>query len=147
MTSANKRVYMFAEGRYEQKELLGNKGKRLQQQRSPQPTLRFDPNHLFAPPAGANLCEMTRIGLPVPPGFVITTTTCLDFFKAGKVLPPGFQPEYKEALKQVQYGRRMPTPCPSPPILRSPALLILHLLAQRNAIPARHHHFFASQCS
>ena len=29
---------------------------------------------------GANLCEMYRLGLPVPPGFIITAETCLDFF-------------------------------------------------------------------
>lgn len=49
-----KRIYFFSEGTAEDKNLLGNKG--------------------------ANLCEMFRLGLPVPPGFIITTETCVDFF-------------------------------------------------------------------
>lgn len=50
---------------------------------------------------GANLCEMTKLGLPVPPGFVVTTDTCKAFFEAGKTLPPGLKEEYMEALKKV----------------------------------------------
>ncbi|MBW1815728.1 MAG: pyruvate, phosphate dikinase, partial [Deltaproteobacteria bacterium] len=46
-------VYAFEDGDGKNKQLLGGKG--------------------------ANLCEMTRIGLPVPPGFVITTEACLDY--------------------------------------------------------------------
>jgi len=51
MVSSNKVVYNFEEGDGKNKKLLGGKG--------------------------ANLCEMTRIGLPVPPGFVISTEACL----------------------------------------------------------------------
>ena len=50
---AEKLVYSFSEGDGKNKHLLGGKG--------------------------ANLCEMTQIGLNVPPGFVITTTTCLKY--------------------------------------------------------------------
>ena len=32
---------------------------------------------------GSNLCEMFRLGLPVPPGFVISTETCLEYFDLG----------------------------------------------------------------
>ena len=37
---------------------------------------------------GANLCEMTQLGLNVPPGFVITTQTCLSYLE-NKALPDG----------------------------------------------------------
>lgn len=57
-----KRIYSFgngqAEGRSEMKNLLGGKG--------------------------ANLAEMNLIGIPVPPGFTITTETCIDYFDLGK---------------------------------------------------------------
>jgi len=45
---------------------------------------------------------MSRLGLPVPPGFVITTTTCLDFFEAKKKMPLGLKEEYLTALAQVE---------------------------------------------
>src|SRR4051812_30094231 len=38
---------------------------------------------------GANLAQMTRIGLPVPPGFTITTEVCTAYYQNGKKLPPG----------------------------------------------------------
>ena len=38
---------------------------------------------------GANLAEMTGIGLPVPPGFTITTSVCADYYRAGKKFPSG----------------------------------------------------------
>ena len=58
----NKRVYTFgnglAEGAADMRDLLGGKG--------------------------ANLAEMNRIGVPVPPGFTITTETCNEYFARGK---------------------------------------------------------------
>ena len=56
-----KRVYLFEEGNAKMRDLLGGKG--------------------------ANLAEMTNIGLPVPPGFTITTETCNDYYRDGKKLP------------------------------------------------------------
>ncbi len=56
-----KRVYLFNEGSKDDRDLLGGKG--------------------------ANLCEMTSLGLPVPFGFIITTGTCREFFQAGNKLP------------------------------------------------------------
>ena len=56
----SKLVYSFAEGDGKNKKLLGGKG--------------------------ANLCEMTQIGINVPPGFVITTEACLEYLE-GKTLP------------------------------------------------------------
>ena len=38
---------------------------------------------------GSNLCEMTRLGLPVPPGFVITTQVCRDYLSGDYMLPEG----------------------------------------------------------
>ena len=62
-----KRTYFFgggkAEGTKEMKNLLGGKG--------------------------ANLAEMANIGLPVPPGFTITTEVCTEFYADGKKLPEG----------------------------------------------------------
>ena len=71
-----KRVYLFNEGSKEDRDLLGGKG--------------------------ANLCEMTNMGLPVPFGFVITTPTCRDFFEAGNKLPSLLEQEYRVALDLVE---------------------------------------------
>ncbi|UTW45715.1 pyruvate, phosphate dikinase [bacterium SCSIO 12696] len=71
-----KRVYLFNEGSKDDKELLGGKG--------------------------ANLCEMTNLGLPVPYGFVITTPTCQEFFDSGNQLPPQLDQEYRVALELVE---------------------------------------------
>jgi len=71
---STKYVYSFKEGDGKNKKLLGGKG--------------------------ANLCEMTQIGLPVPPGFVITTETCLAYLdqKKGK---EGLQPEVAEEIRNA----------------------------------------------
>lgn len=81
-----KYVYLFSEGRKEDKELLGSKG--------------------------ANLCEMTRMGLPVPPGFVISTKACKEFFNAGRQFPDSLMDEYLVALKKVeqQMGKKFGDP-------------------------------------
>lgn len=50
---------------------------------------------------GANLCEMTQIGLNVPPGFVITTEACLDYL-ANKQLPDGLLDEVKQQIQAVE---------------------------------------------
>ncbi len=71
-----KRVYLFNEGNKDDRELLGGKG--------------------------ANLCEMTNLGLPVPFGFIITTTTCREFFQAGNKLPRLLEQEYRVALDIVE---------------------------------------------
>jgi pyruvate,orthophosphate dikinase len=71
-----KRVYLFNEGNRDDRDLLGGKG--------------------------ANLCEMTNLGLPVPFGFVITTPTCREFFEAGNKLPTLLEQEYRVALDLVE---------------------------------------------
>ncbi len=82
------RVYLFEEGGAHLKNLLGGKG--------------------------ANLAEMYRIGLPVPPGITITTEACKDFFEKGRgeVLPEGLMDEVKEKLRVVErkIGRRFGDP-------------------------------------
>ncbi len=72
-----KNVYSFQEGDGKNKELLGGKG--------------------------ANLCEMTQIGLPVPPGFVITTEACLAFLKQKKdSLPSELAKEIRTSMGKLE---------------------------------------------
>ncbi|MBL8039877.1 MAG: pyruvate, phosphate dikinase, partial [Chthonomonas sp.] len=51
---------------------------------------------------GANLAEMTNIGLPVPPGFTVTTEVCNEYYKNGKTMPSGFMDEVKKAMAAVE---------------------------------------------
>ena len=51
---------------------------------------------------GAGLAEMTRAGLPVPPGFTITTEACNDYFTAGGTLPDGLWPDILAAVSEVE---------------------------------------------
>ncbi|MDQ7797189.1 MAG: pyruvate, phosphate dikinase, partial [Spirochaetia bacterium] len=51
---------------------------------------------------GAGLHEMTKIGLPVPAGFTITTEVCDLFFKSGKKWPEGLEKEVQKHLKQLE---------------------------------------------
>jgi pyruvate,orthophosphate dikinase len=69
-------VYAFEEGSKEQKYLLGGKG--------------------------ANLAEMTNLGLPVPPGFTITTDGCKAYMAGGDQLPDGLMDEVATALTTLE---------------------------------------------
>src|SRR5512147_281610 len=51
---------------------------------------------------GANLAEMTRIGLPVPPGFSVTTRACNAYLAAGAAFPPGLWEQELAALKKIE---------------------------------------------
>src|SRR3954451_4214418 len=51
---------------------------------------------------GAGLAEMTSAGLPVPPGFTITTEACNDYFAAGEKLPDGLWEDVLAAVKEVE---------------------------------------------
>ncbi|MBI2782069.1 MAG: pyruvate, phosphate dikinase [Chloroflexi bacterium] len=51
---------------------------------------------------GAGLAEMTRAGLPTPPGFTITTAACNDYFAAGEKLPDGLWEDILDALHDVE---------------------------------------------
>ncbi len=70
-----KHVYSFAEGDGHDKKRLGGKG--------------------------ANLCEMTQIGINVPPGFVITTEACLDYLQENK-LPAGLMDSVREQIGKLE---------------------------------------------
>ena len=80
--SLKKAVYGFSEGDASMTALLGGKG--------------------------SNLCEMFRLGLPVPPGFVISTETCLEYFNLGNRLPDGLAEAIRSNVGQVKeaMGRR-----------------------------------------
>ncbi len=51
---------------------------------------------------GANLAEMTNLGIPVPPGFTISTEVCTYFYQHGKKLPEGLMDEVKSAISRVE---------------------------------------------
>jgi len=51
---------------------------------------------------GANLAEMTSIGLPVPPGFTCTTECCAQYYKQGKKLPKGLMDEVGKSVKLLE---------------------------------------------
>src|SRR6266704_3101273 len=58
---------------------------------------------------GAGLAEMSRAGLPVPPGFTIATHVCNDYFASGKQLPANVMEDVEKALKKLekQMGQKM----------------------------------------
>ncbi len=51
---------------------------------------------------GAGLAEMTRLGLPVPPGFIITTEICEKFYEAGRRLPDGLMDEVRRSISRLE---------------------------------------------
>lgn len=51
---------------------------------------------------GANLAAMTQIGLPVPPGFTITTEVCVHFYENGKAIPEGYERELERAVTWME---------------------------------------------
>src|SRR5207248_10616926 len=51
---------------------------------------------------GANLAEMCKIGIPVPPGFTITTEVCAAFYDNGKKIPEDAIPQINEALAKME---------------------------------------------
>jgi pyruvate,orthophosphate dikinase len=87
-----KYVYDFAEGNKEMKDLLGGKG--------------------------ANLAEMTNMGLPVPPGFTISTEACLEFLKPGGA-PPEMLEEAGEHLGGLEQAMGRELGDPDDPLLVS----------------------------
>ena len=80
--STQKMVYLFEQGSAEMKSLLGSKG--------------------------ANLAEMSRIGLPVPPGFVITTEACNRYYEENRQIWPELEQEVRQCLEVLESttGRR-----------------------------------------
>ena len=68
---------------------------------------------------GANLAEMASLGLPVPPGFTITTECCVDYFKEGSRLPEGLDRQVEAALRKVEQVMGMKFGDPANPLLVS----------------------------
>ncbi|MEG0108258.1 MAG: PEP/pyruvate-binding domain-containing protein, partial [Lachnospiraceae bacterium] len=69
-------VYLFKEGRANMKNLLGGKG--------------------------ANLAEMTNLGLPIPQGFTVTTEACTDYYDAGKKITNEVQNQIFAAVAELE---------------------------------------------
>src|SRR2546428_2726285 len=92
-----KYVYFFgsgkAEGRADMKDLLGGKG--------------------------ANLAEMTNIGLPVPAGFTITTEVCTYYDEHEKTYPPELKAEVQEAMRKTEAAMSAKFGDPKNPLLVS----------------------------
>ena len=61
---------------------------------------------------GANLAAMTKIGLPVPPGFTITTEVCVHYYKNGKKFPPDLLADLEKAVKwmEKETGKKLGDP-------------------------------------
>jgi pyruvate,orthophosphate dikinase len=74
--AGHKFIYRFQEGNAGMRDLLGGKG--------------------------ANLCEMASLGLPVPPGFVITTATCRAYYENGGRVPDGLWDDVRDHLREVE---------------------------------------------
>jgi pyruvate,orthophosphate dikinase len=97
MANAEKYVYSFgggrAEGRADMKDLLGGKG--------------------------ANLAEMSLIGIPVPPGFTITTEVCAAYYRRDRQLPEEVKPQVEAALAQMEQAVGKKFGDPADPLLVS----------------------------
>ena len=76
MTTAVKHIYRFTEGSAQMRELLGGKG--------------------------ANLAEMARLDLPVPPGFTITTEACKHYYENNRQAPAGLWEDVRSHLREVE---------------------------------------------
>src|SRR3954454_6820284 len=86
-------VFDFSEGGKDEKDLLGGKG--------------------------ANLADMTRMGLPVPPGFTVTTEACAQYYQNGQKLPSGLMNEVKKHLGKVERATKKRFGDPKNPLLMS----------------------------
>jgi len=68
---------------------------------------------------GANLAEMSNIGLPVPPGFTITTALCNHYYDNGKTYPDALEGQIKSALAQIEQETGLTFADPANPLLLS----------------------------
>ncbi len=68
---------------------------------------------------GANLAEMTRIGVPVPPFFTVTTEACNAFLAAGSTFPAGMWEQMLDGLKAVEKAAEKKFGDPKNPLLVS----------------------------
>lgn len=68
---------------------------------------------------GAGLAEMSRLGLPVPPGFTVTTEACLHYQRHGGAMPPGLEQEVDAALRALGEVTEQEFASPDNPLLVS----------------------------
>ncbi|KPV55324.1 pyruvate phosphate dikinase, partial [Paenibacillus sp. A3] len=68
---------------------------------------------------GANLAEMTNAGLPVPPGFTITTDVCRSYYEAGMQLPAGLMEQVHQAMRELEQAKGQGFGDPAKPLLVS----------------------------
>jgi pyruvate,orthophosphate dikinase len=68
---------------------------------------------------GANIAEMINLGVPVPPGFTITTAVCDTFYKRGQKYPPGLKSEVEKNLARLEKSMAMRFGDPENPLLVS----------------------------
>jgi pyruvate,orthophosphate dikinase len=68
---------------------------------------------------GANLAEMTNLGIPVPPGFTISTEVCAAFYESGKKYPKGLEEEVLEVLRKLEKVMTKKLGDPDDPLLVS----------------------------
>jgi len=68
---------------------------------------------------GANLAEMSNIGLPVPPGFTITTDVCTYFYDHDRTYPPELKGQVQESMAQIEAITGMKFGCTDNPLLVS----------------------------
>lgn len=68
---------------------------------------------------GANLADMTRLGVPVPPGFTVTTRACNSYLEANESFPPGMWEQELEAVKAIEKATGKTFGDPSNPLLVS----------------------------
>ena len=68
---------------------------------------------------GANLAEMASIGLPVPPGFTITTEVCTEFYRNGRKYPDGLAEQVRDGLARVEQAVGLKFGDPRTPLLVS----------------------------
>ena len=90
---AHKYVYLFSEGNGSMRELLGGKG--------------------------ANLAEMTSLGLPVPQGFIVSTEACNRYYEDGEQIAPEIEAEIAEYLKKIEEINDKELGNPAKPLLVS----------------------------
>ena len=99
-------VYMFKEGNADMRNLLGGKG--------------------------ANLAEMTNLGLPIPQGFTVTTEACTDYYNSGKVITEEIQSQIFNALAELEklQGKKFGHTCAC--LFKHCVRQVLHIIADKD---------------
>ena len=112
---SKKYVYLFSEGNATMRELLGGKG--------------------------ANLAEMTNIGLPVPQGFTITTEACTQYYEDGRKINDEIMAEIMEYVAKMEEmnGKKFGD-------LKNPLLVSVRSGARERLSPRQRHPLFLGHC-